>query len=94
MIPFLLISFTCVSIDPLESLIEEAQIWRAGWMTRVVVRDLILLFLFTGCWDFLLMSVLHSKMHPRKYNPKYPTFTQLKRDITFSISTTLFMSLF
>lgn len=61
-----------------------------GWVWRVVLRDLFLMVAVCGTWDWLLYySPLKRNLSPHKYNKAYPSWAQLKRDITWTLSATL-----
>lgn len=66
----------------------------AGWELKVVYRDLFLMVIIAGGWDWLLyFSPLKERLEPFKFNKTYPDMTQLKRDVTWTTSATLLASL-
>jgi hypothetical protein len=63
--------------------IAELKTLNVSWMLLIVARDLAVTIGVAGFWDFLLYSQwspLRAKAHPAKFNPKYPSFVQIKHD--------------
>jgi len=65
----------------------------SGWVWAVVHRDLLLMALVPGVWDWLLyFSPLKAQLAPYKFNKKYPSWAQLRRDVFWTLSATLLAS--
>lgn len=72
----------------------EAATLDLAWILPIVLRDLAIMFVVVGGWDFLLYGpVFREKMRPYKFNPKYPPWSQLKHDILWTTSATILASL-
>jgi sterol desaturase/sphingolipid hydroxylase (fatty acid hydroxylase superfamily) len=66
----------------------------ATWVLQVVLRDLSLMLVVPGGWDYLLyFSRFKEAMRPYKFNSKYPDRKQFVRDVTWTTSATLLASL-
>ena len=64
-----------------------------GWVARIVLRDLVLMVLVAGVWDWLLYrSPLQGRLAPYKFNKDYPDAAQLSRDVFWTTSATLLAS--
>merc|ERR1711936_1196283 len=56
-----------------------------GWMSHIVIRNVVATLLICGGWDwFLYFSPLQAKLHKYKMNPVYPSMTQFKHDAFYT----------
>ena len=61
--------------------LERARSFEAGWVTLVLVRNLVLGYILYGGWHhFLYKSRFTDKMASRKFNPKVPSERQWAHD--------------
>ena len=52
-----------------------------GWMSHIVIRNVVATLLICGGWDwFLYFSPLAAKLHKYKINPVYPSMKQIRHD--------------
>ena len=64
-----------------------------GWVAKVVLRDLFLMVVIAGVWDWILyFSPLKARLAPFKFNSEYPKPSQLMRDVFWTLSATLLAS--
>ena len=64
-----------------------------GWVAKIFLRDLFLMVIVAGGWDWLLyFSPLKVKLAAYKFNPTYPTTAQFARDAFWTLSATLLAS--
>jgi sterol desaturase/sphingolipid hydroxylase (fatty acid hydroxylase superfamily) len=64
-----------------------------GWVMKIVLRDLLLMLVVCGGWDWLLYSSpLRERLAPYKYNDMYPDSAQNLRDRFWTTSATLLAS--
>ena len=67
-----------------------AKEWSWGWVAPIIARNVLSAWVICGLWDwFLYMSPLAPKLHKYKLNPKYPTRTQIMRDVRMTTSAVL-----
>lgn len=65
-----------------------------GWESKVLYRDLFLMLVIAGGWDWLLyFSPFKNRLMPYKFNKKYPPLIQLRRDVFWTTSATVLASL-
>ncbi|KAL6040280.1 Fatty acid hydroxylase domain-containing protein [Balamuthia mandrillaris] len=60
--------------------LEWAAELRPGWIAYVFLRNWLMMVILYEGWHWLLYEKLRHVMEPYKYNPKYPTETQNRRD--------------
>lgn len=61
-----------------------------GWVMQIVGRDLLLMLVVCGGWNWVLYSSpLKEKLAPYKINSSYPDNAQMRRDVFWTISATL-----
>ena len=64
---------------------DEAKTYQFNWVMTIVARDLAMLYILCGGWDWLLyFSPFASRLHKFKYNPKYPSSAQVWHDVKVS----------
>jgi len=91
-VPRLLMALFCWYLMPDIAALKTLSV---SWILPIVARDLAVTIAVAGLWDFLLYSQwspLRAKAHPAKFNPKYPSFVQIKHDIAWSLCSTLLSS--
>ena len=61
--------------------IAHVQEYSAGWMSHILLRNVVATLLICGGWDwFLYFSPLAAKLHKYKINPVYPSMKQIRHD--------------
>lgn len=61
-----------------------------SWMIPIIVRNLVATWLICGLWDwFLYFGPLREKLHKYKFNPKYPSNSQIRHDAFVSTTASL-----
>jgi len=64
-----------------------------GWCARIVLRDVALMLLYAGLWDWVLLhSPFAATARGWKYNKDAPSDEQTRRDVFWSTSSTLLSS--
>jgi len=62
---------------------------QTGWVAKVFLRDLLLMVVIAGGWDWILyFSPLKARLAPYKFNAKYPSMEQFSRDLFWTTSAT------
>ena len=63
----------------------EARVLEAGWMGRIVIRNLVFTWVVCGFWDwFLYFSPIKEKLFKYKITPKYPSLDQFLHDAKYT----------
>ena len=70
-----------------------SQGFAMSWIAPIVLRDLALMLIICGGWDYLLyFSPLRNRLRAFKFCNEYPSRTQLCRDIFWTTSATVLAS--
>lgn len=93
-VPKILLAVLCYQTVDMEAASKGYDLSAGGWVWRIVLRDLFLVIVIGGGWDWILrFSPLAKRLAPYKYNPVAPDTVQMRRDISWSLSATLLVSL-
>jgi len=93
-IPKILLAILCYTYTvDMEAAAKGWDFSLDGWVARVFIRDLVLMLVVPGVWDYVLyFSPLKETLAPYKFNSKYPPIEQLIRDIGWTFSATVLAS--
>lgn len=74
---------------------EEAAALKAGWISKLILRDLVAMIIIFGGWEWVLYgkkSPWKQGFKPFKLNGRYPNDSQFYRDVLGTTSSTLISS--
>ena len=60
-----------------------------GWIMKILVRDIVFNFGIVVLWWAYIEFYCRRYIKTLRFNPKYPSYEELKREIPYSLSTVL-----
>lgn len=93
-LPKILLTVACwyLSVD-MTAASQKYDFSVGGWVSQIVIRDLLLICLIGGVWDWILrLSSFAERLTPYKFDSAMPNATQMRRDMFWSGCATLLVS--